>query len=502
MPVIAISAVLFITALACALVLTPVVRQRAHKYGVVDHPDGQRKLHSTPIPRLGGIAVFCAFYLTIAFFLPLINNPVARFASDLATRTFVPSVAILLLGVADDLWNVRPWTKIAVQVLAGAWICWYPDLRIAFLWHPFGLTEGAVGAFSIPLTLAWIILITNAFNIVDGMDGLASGVAFVATTCLFVASIQRPDAFAPLLVAPLAGALLGFLRYNFNPASIFLGDSGSLWLGFQIAVLSIASQNKSSTAVAVASPLLSLALPLIETSVSTVRRFLRGQPIWQPDAGHIHHQLLKQGISARQAAIVLYAASGLFGAASLLVGDANDSTRTLGGVITLALVALSWLGIQNLGYSEFAEVNHAFRRGFLYQRRIIQNNILIRKLLDDLRGEEQMERAWPLLVQVVDQLAFSRMDLATDEPGRLRKAWDHDVIRSWTSEERYQVQGDWSIISVHLVSEGRPLGRVDLWRSRQEPPLHSELPALLDVIAEQLPRLLPARPLVGVGFPA
>jgi UDP-GlcNAc:undecaprenyl-phosphate GlcNAc-1-phosphate transferase len=395
----------------------------------------------------------------------------------------------------DDLWEVKPLPKVAVQLIAAGWICAYPDLRIVLMSNPFGETFGSLGVLSIPLTLFWIVLITNAFNIVDGIDGLASGVAFVATACLFVASVQGNDPYLPLLVAPLGGALIGFLRYNFNPASIFLGDSGSLWIGFLIAVFSIAGYNKSTTAIAVSAPLLFLALPLLEIAVSMVRRFLRGQPIWEADASHIHHQLLKRGFTAKRAVLVLYMGSGLFGLASLfLVG--SEPNRIAGGVITVTLVVTASLGLQQLGYTELTEVGHAFRRGFLYQRRIIRNNIIVRKLKEDLNDAASFEDAWPLLVEVADGLYFSRAELVMTPVGSSDLAAgetaEHTNQWCWTAEDRLagSVEADWSVISVHLGTPGQPATRLELWRSRQEEPLHSELPVLVDVIAERLPVLL------------
>ena len=483
------SGALFVSALIATLALTPVVRAFARRIGAVDHPDGSRKLHHRPVPKLGGIAVFCGFYLAIAVALPYWEGTAAAAAAaSLASRCFLPALLILFLGIADDLWPVKPWMKVAIQIVAALLICWHPDLRIAKLSNPFGMTIGGIGILSVPLTVVWIVLITNAFNLVDGVDGLASGVAFVSIACLFLAAIQLPDSYVPLLIAPLAGALMGFLRYNFAPASIFLGDSGSLSIGFLIAVISLAGETKSSAAIAVAAPLLSLAVPLLETGVSMLRRFLRGQPLSQGDSSHIHHQLLKRGFSARRAALVLYAGAALFGAASLLL---VDSTRVVGGLVTIVLVIVAWLGIQQLGYSEFTEVHHAFKRGFVYQRRIIQNSILVRNLAEDLRGVSTAAEGWPLLVDVLDQLGFARARVVGDE---LPAVGDGLASLDWVSPERYGASAadQWLNASVHVNGTG-PDARVELWRSRAEDPLHSELAVLFDVISREFPRLL-ARP--------
>jgi UDP-GlcNAc:undecaprenyl-phosphate GlcNAc-1-phosphate transferase len=486
MPILASAALLFLSALLLTLALTPAVRAAAAGLGAVDYPDEKRKIHTQPIPKLGGIGIFVAFYTVALGILPFVQSDAAVAAVDLARRCFVPACLILILGICDDLWPVKPWMKLAVQILAALLICWYPDLRIAKLSNPFGMTIGGFGVLSIPLTVVWIVLITNAFNIVDGVDGLASGVAVVTTTCLFVAAIQLPTAFIPLLAAPLGGALVGFLRYNFQPASIFLGDSGSLFVGFLIAILSLASETKSSAAIAVAAPLLSLALPLIETVVSMLRRLLRGQPIWEADSGHIHHQLIKKGLSVRRAALVLYAGSAMFGAGSLLL----DSNRLVGAVITIALVVVAWLGIRQLGYSEFTEVHHALKRGFLFQRRIIQNSIIVRKLSEDLQRVQTPAAAWPLLIDVIERLRFARARFVVDvaHEGRVATC-EVEGCPNWVSNTSHAAGGDWLKASVHIDAGGLSPMRIELWRSSEEEPLHSELAILFDVINGEFPRL-------------
>jgi UDP-GlcNAc:undecaprenyl-phosphate GlcNAc-1-phosphate transferase len=480
------AALLFFSALLLTLALTPSVRAAALGLGAVDYPDENRKLHSRPIPKLGGIGVFVAFYAVALGILPLVHSDAAVAAADLARRCFVPTCLILLLGICDDLWPVKPWMKLAVQILAALLICWHPDLRIAKLTNPFGMQIGGFGVLSVPLTIVWIVLITNAFNIVDGVDGLASGVALITTTCLFVAAIQLPTGFIPLLAAPLGGALVGFLRYNFQPASIFLGDSGSLFVGFLIAVLSLASETKSSTAIAVAAPLLSLALPLVETVVSMLRRFLRGQPIWEADSSHIHHQLIKRGLSARRAALVLYAGSAMFAATSLLL----DSNRLIGAVMTIALVVVAWFGIRQLGYSEFTEVHYALKRGFVYQRRIIQNSILVRKLSEDLRLVQTPAAAWRLLIDAIERLGFAGARFVIDvaQDGRVATR-DVEGCPSWLSNASHAAGGDWLKASVHIDARGLSPMRIELWRSPDEEPLHSELAILLDVINCEFLRL-------------
>lgn len=486
-------AVEFVLALALATLLTPLVRRLATFAGAVDLPDGARKHHLAPMPRMGGVAILAAYFACAYGVLATRSDPRSVEALALLRHVTGPTLLVLALGVADDKWNLGPAVKVVVQLIAGLWLCTSPELRIHILSNPLGADPiGVLEWLAIPLTLAWVLLVTNSFNIVDGMDGLASGVAFVATACLFVASTLRVDAFVPLLLAPMGGAILGFLRYNFNPASIFLGDSGSLSLGFLIAAFSLAGHFKSSTAIAIAAPLLTVALPVLETMLSMTRRFLSGRSMWSADDGHIHHQLLRRGLSARRAAILLYLASAAFGAASLLLVDAS---RVVVGIVTIGLGAVAWLGVQQLGYSELTEVGYALKRGFFYQRRIIQNSILARKLAEGLAVASSLDDAWPMLVDVADKLGFARVDLhlgAAPPAAAADPAADLVCLRSWVTDrpERLQAEG-FRTISVHLSGTG-PIGRLDLCRAREEGPLHSELGVFLDVAADALPSLLAA----------
>lgn len=480
---------LFVGAVVVSLVVTPVVRRVARRAGALDRPDGTRKFHPTPIPKLGGVGVLIAYMAVVYVGLFLLGDWRTTAAADLARRCFVPVLMILALGIVDDLFDVRPWMKLAVQVLAAGWICSYPDLRIHVLANPVG-DPSILGALSIPVTIFWIVMVTNAFNIIDGMDGLASGIAFVATTTLLIASIQRGDIVMPLLVAPLGGALLGFLRYNFNPATIFLGDSGSLWLGFLLSVYSIAGAQKSSTAIAIAAPLLTLALPILETVTSTLRRFLSGRPIMQPDNGHIHHQLLRRGFSARRAAIVLYAGASVFGMASLFLTDTGNA---LVGITSVTLGIVAWMGIQQLGYSEFVEVGNAFKRGFLYQRRIIQNSIITRKLAEDLKACDSLASAWPLLVAVAERLDFARLELRLGSRYEHAAGLNEQNVVTWWAAARVMDTKEWSVISLHLMRGMDHVGELTMWRSRDADPLHSELSLFIETAADQLPRLVPAR---------
>jgi UDP-GlcNAc:undecaprenyl-phosphate GlcNAc-1-phosphate transferase len=471
-------ATLFAIAFLVTFLLTPVVRGAARRAGAFDVPDGRRKLHAGPIPRLGGIAVVAGFYLSLFAVLRLVGDAAPAGAASLALGMVVPVLFILSIGVVDDLWSVRPAVKLAFQMAAGLWVYYVLGIRIEFLANPLG-GESMLGALSLPATLVWIVLVTNAFNIVDGMDGLAAGVSLIASLCMFVVSLQLHNAQVALIAAPLAGALLGFLRYNFNPASIFLGDAGSLFLGFQLAVLSVVGSQKSSTAITIVSPLLMLALPLLETGVSMMRRYIRGEPIMQADRGHIHHQLIRMGLTPRRAVLLLYLGSAVFGLTSLFVVQ-RDGVPV--GVIAVVLAIVVWTALQRLGYAEFAEINSMLKRVFLYQRRVIQHNLFLRKLGEDLREAASLDSACDLLSNAAEQLGFSHVTLRCGRPGSLVPAIEGS--QAMPDMQRH------TVMSVALAGQTGEVGEVILARARKAEPLHSALPVLIETITSSLPSIV------------
>jgi UDP-GlcNAc:undecaprenyl-phosphate GlcNAc-1-phosphate transferase len=295
-------ALLLGAAIVLALLLTPGVRAMGRRWGIVDVP-GQRKIHTESVPRVGGVGVTLAALLALA-------GAVAAGAADVEGWRPVLLGGLIVFGVGlwDDLRPVRPVIKLLFQV-AGAAVPVVLGVRIDHV-TIFGTTLG-LGLLAVPLTLLWIVGLTNAFNLMDGLDGLATGLAIIAAATCAAVSISRGDAQGGLLLVALLGALGGFLPYNFNPATIFLGDSGSLVVGYVLAVTAITGLQKGATALAVAVPLLIFALPISETVLSVVRR-TRGlglRHVFSADREHIHHRLLGLGFSHRNAVLLLYVVS-------------------------------------------------------------------------------------------------------------------------------------------------------------------------------------------------
>ena len=313
------AAVAFVLSMLCGTILTPFVRRLAHRYGALDHAHSSRKIHGKPIPRLGGIAIVLAFYAPLVVLLLFQTEVGHMFVAERkhAIGLFVGGIAIALLGLYDDLRGANAWKKFAVQ-FAVAGLLYALEFRIDAIANPFG-EPLALGWLSLPFTLFWIVGVINALNLIDGLDGLAGGVALVAVVTTFLVSIQRGHPLMMLFSSALAGAIIGFLFYNFNPASIFMGDTGSMFLGFALSATAIQTNQKASTTVAVLIPAIALGLPIMDTLLAIGRRALRGRPLFQADKEHIHHRLMARGLTHRQAVLVLYGLCTLLGAAALIM---------------------------------------------------------------------------------------------------------------------------------------------------------------------------------------
>src|SRR5580700_2963501 len=350
--------------------------------GWVAPPLQDRDLHVIPLPRLGGISIFLSFLCgTAVALLAGLHFPALAFG--ISTRTLltilVPGTLIFLLGVYDDIHSLGPYTKVAVQVVAAVML-FAGGLRILDLPVLFGARHLA-WPIGLPITVLWVIGITNAFNLIDGLDGLAAGSALFSTLVVFVVALFNGSSLVSLMTIALAGAILGFLRFNFNPATIFLGDCGSLFIGFMLSALALVGTEKSPTVIAVAIPIVSLGLPILETTLSVLRRLIGGRPIFTADREHIHHKLLQHGLSHRQVVIVLYGVSAVFALLSLFLLWPTGSSL---GLVLAVLGIGVWIGVQRLGYLELGELGRVAQRT-LEQRHIFINNLAIRRATEELK---------------------------------------------------------------------------------------------------------------------
>ncbi len=336
----------FALAFIVAFSATPIVRRLAFKVGGVDIPKDNRRMHKKPIALMGGLAIICGFVVSLGFDLLTTSNIVTpgREIAGLMTGIAV----IMLMGVLDDTRTLKAWVKLAFQILAAACVVAISGTRISVLTNPFGADPYLELSpyISIPLTIMWIVGITNAINLIDGLDGLAAGVSSISSLSLFFVSILRADLdpsiaiYTALVTAALAGSTLGFLPFNFNPAKIFMGETGAAFLGFTLGVISIQGAMKSYTAISIAIPLLVLGLPLFDTLFAITRRVLARKSIMQADRGHLHHRLIDMGLSQRQSVLIMYIASASLGLCAIVLADRG----ALSAIILLLAVAVFVIG--------------------------------------------------------------------------------------------------------------------------------------------------------------
>lgn len=312
------------TAFFVTLLVTPLVIKLGRKIGAIDHPD-YRKSHIQSKPRLGGLGIFLGFFVSTILFSNLLDNIVI----------IVGALAMLVLGSLDDLMDLKPATKVLVEMIVAAMVVG-SGLQFEFLSHSF--SGGIIlGWLSGPLTFLWIVGVTNAINLIDGLDGLASGIGIIAGFILALIAILNGGQAAFLSLA-LVGSLLGFIRYNFYPSKIFMGDSGSLFLGFILAILSIISNPESRTLLSLIVPVLILGVPIFDIIFAFARRLFSKKPIFQADKDHIHHRFLKLGFSQRKTVLILWLLSLFLGGSGLVMNFLTYGQRiTLFISITIVL---------------------------------------------------------------------------------------------------------------------------------------------------------------------
>jgi UDP-GlcNAc:undecaprenyl-phosphate GlcNAc-1-phosphate transferase len=425
---------IFIAACLFTLVATPAVRKQALRFDLTDKPSA-RKIHERVVPRVGGVALFFGFFLSFGLLFLFRQRSFAAeslFADNRAIYFAVGAALIFLLGLLDDIFGLSSLVKFVGQLLVALLIyCW--GFQITAVTIPFGL-DFSLGIFSLPVTVFWFVLVINAINLVDGLDGLAAGIClFVSLSMLFVCTVNNQIASA-LAFAALAGALIGFLRYNFYPASIFMGDSGSYFLGYCLAVLSIAGTIKGEVTTAMLIPVIALGVPLIDTLWAPIRRFARGQNMFLPDNKHIHHRLVKFGFTHRRAVLSLYALTVILGICSMILVHARNDTSALilfvlgGGVIGLT---------RHLGESDFVSMRGVSswardlsdEAGISYKRRLFLNHQL------EIARAPDIDSLWAAVCGSLEALEF---DYAEFRPVEAQAA---DTGRSgrrlsWTSSKK------------------------------------------------------------------
>jgi UDP-GlcNAc:undecaprenyl-phosphate/decaprenyl-phosphate GlcNAc-1-phosphate transferase len=340
--------------LIIAFSATPIAKKLAFKVGAVDIPKDSRRMHKRAIAKLGGMAMVSGFFITILFNLviSLIDKSSPLKPSYQLLGLLIGILIIVIMGLIDDLKGLSAKYKLIFQ-LAAAIVVVIFGTKIQIVTNPFSETGFALSpVIYYPLTIMWIVGITNAINFIDGLDGLAAGISSIAALSLFFVSVINGRWDAAILTAALAGATLGFLPYNFNPAKIFMADTGSNFLGFTLGVISIQGTLKSYAAIAIAIPLLVLGLPLFDTVFAILRRIVKGKSIMEADRGHLHHRLIDMGLSHKQSVVIMYIFSAALGLCAIVLADKGIFTA----IILVILISAFIIG----GVRYMSEINDDF----------------------------------------------------------------------------------------------------------------------------------------------
>ena len=456
----------FIAALLLSALFTRLVRDYANRHGWARPPASDRHIHTRAVPRLGGVAIFltlCCIAL-LAHWLPEHFGMREFPLSQLTVKILGPAAIIFLLGLIDDFYDISAYTKFSVQALAAVLLycngIGISQLTILAGYPHLGWLVG------LPLTILWVLWITNAFNLIDGLDGLAAGSALLSTLVSCVVAMVSHNEVVLILTFALAGAIGGFLRYNFNPASIFLGDCGSLLIGFLISAIAIAGSHKSPTMVAVAIPIVSLGLPILDVTFAVLRRFLSYKRLFAPDREHIHHKLLGRGISHRQTVLLLYGVSACFCLFSLLL--LNPGGAALAGVLLVVGVGVL-IGVQQLKYHEFLELGRVASRT-LNQRHAIANGISMRRTADRLETCASLLQFCQILRECLEPIGFDGFGLylSTGLPAEANlgpmKMVSRCKVQYFWDQLPEPSDANWSLTFSLTKRNGKSLGGFTLYR--------------------------------------
>lgn len=337
----------FVVAFVFSFAATPLVRKWAFKLKAVDVPKDGRRMHTHPIPRLGGLAIIFGFTVAVLCFY--------RAPSRRIIASFIGAGIIAAMGVVDDIKTLDAKPKFLIQILAACIVVIGGNLKIDVLTNPNFLSENPYWILpdwvSIPVTILWIVFITNAVNFIDGLDGLAAGVSAIMSVSLVFIALRVGEYPVALLGISLMGACFGFLPYNFNPAKIFMGDTGSTFLGFLLATMSIQGVFKSYAIISFAVPLLILGLPLFDAVFAMLRRISKGQSPMKADRGHLHHRLIDMGFSQKQTVFILYAISGVLGITAVVLAESTALRAILILICVLVFILIEGM-ILNTGENE------------------------------------------------------------------------------------------------------------------------------------------------------
>lgn len=467
----------FVVSLASSLLFTPLVRDFGCKVGALDVPDQKRKLHSHPIPRIGGVAIALAFLATLC---------VVVFSGTTVSKLFVldrrsiflgiGAVIAFSIGLVDDFRRITPKIKLFFQILSAS-IAFWGGIRIE-AFHVDGLSMEFGTLITYSLTVFWFLLFINAVNLIDGLDGLAGGLTFFTSLMMLILSVMQANYEVSIFFAALSGSILGFLRYNFNPASIFLGDSGSYFLGYMLAALAITGSIKSRVSVVMLMPLLALGVPVFDTFIAPIRRFVLGKGIFQADRGHIHHKLIRLGFSTKKVVYILYGITFLFCILALILVNVRD--ESIGFFLVVIALVLGFI-VRKIGYFEYLTSEKLL--GWLHditdvvgltkERRSFLN------LQIDLSQANTVDDLWERTTRILHFIGMDTAELYW-EPAECQKIYEETkdsltINHHWTWDRDELIRADsahsFSILQINLPlldEDSRPFGMLRLSKNLQK----------------------------------
>jgi len=423
---------IFLFSLLMALLLTPLAGLLGRWGKAIDKPDGIRKHHKKPTPRTGGIALFATFMLTL-FATGFMGTEVSSLLQLSPQKWVLIGAGLLVFGVGlwDDYQRLNHRIKFLVQILAASMVyaSGYGISKVS------GLDWTFWPVISYGLTVFWILLFINAVNLLDGLDGLSAGVCFFCCLVMTILSITRHDLATACLFAGLCGTILGFLRYNSNPARIFMGDGGSYFLGFAIAVISLASSAKSQTSAAMLIPVLAMGVPMFDTILSPVRRFMMGQGPFKPDAGHIHHKLVRQlGFTTRRAVLIIYVITAALCVLALILVNMKDELAVL---VLVLLGGTAFMFIRKLGYLDHIGLERIanWARDINYVSGMSKDRRSFLNLQMNVAESHNDKEFWANVCRVLDWLKFDYAELSKKKPG------GDSVVHLWSQTDFEECRG-------------------------------------------------------------
>lgn len=474
----------FFLALILTLGITPYVRSLGTRFEILDSP-GKRKIHQTAVPRLGGIGIFSATLLPILLLLLIGSFPETGSQKALRPLLGLSLGCLLVLGIGiwDDIYRLSPWPKLLVEILA-AIIAFSFGLKIQLVTIPFGM-QLDLSWLSGPITVLWLVGITNALNLADGIDGLAVGIASFASAVLFIMTYSTIYTLVPYLAIALAGACLGFLRYNFSPATIFLGDSGSLFLGFYLGGLSLWASEKSTIAFALFIPIVALGLPIVDVIYAVLRRWHRGVPLGQADRDHIHHRLLEKGFSHRRAVLLLYGVNFLL---ATLAGFLLFTRNSLAAYVVVVLGAAIIMGSRLLGYFRFSRLFHDLISRWRDSQKSKYLDFRTRLLDRAFEEEKTFEGRWVLAGELFEEVGIKQAILTMDT--------DDFKPLTWVADNPPQDPNNKLVtICLPLSGEKGPVGALEIIWSTSQGVFPAGISKILNMMVNEFSRGLHSIPL-------